>query len=71
MIAEVYSLNHDKESPEERRERMRQEELKGNPGGSSHGGGLQDLIGDLGWKGTCILILLIIIGIVIYLTVFN
>lgn len=64
-------MNHDKESPEERRERMRQEELKGNPGGSSHGGGLQDLIGDLGWKGTCILILLIIIGIVIYLTVFN
>lgn len=71
MIAEVYSLNHDKESPEERRERMRQEELKGNPGGSSHGGGLQDLIGDLGWKGTGLLILLIIVAVAIYLAVFN
>ncbi|MER2114032.1 MAG: DUF6366 family protein [Solibacillus isronensis] len=36
-----------------------------------HGGGLQDLIGDLGWKGTGILFLIIIIGIVIYLAVFN
>ncbi len=67
----MHSLNHDKESPEERRERMRQEELKGNPGGSSHGGGLQDLIGDLGWKGTGILILLIIFSMVIYLAFFN
>lgn len=31
--------------------------------GSIHGGGLQDLIGDLGWKGKGILILLIIVGI--------
>lgn len=68
---EVSSLNKDKETPEERRERLRQEELKRNPAGSIHGGGLQDLIGDLGWKGTGILILLIIIGTVIYLAFFN
>ncbi|MFP3919753.1 DUF6366 family protein, partial [Lysinibacillus telephonicus] len=56
-------MNIDKETPEERRERLRQEELKRNPAGSIRGGGLQDLIGDMGWKGTGILILLIIVGI--------
>lgn len=69
---EACSLNEDKETPEARRERLRQEELKRNPAGSvHHGGGLQDLIGDMGWKGTGILILLIIVGIVIYLAFFN
>lgn len=58
-------MNIDKETPEERRERLRQEELKRNPAGSIRGGGLQDLIGDMGWKGTGILILLIIVGICI------
>lgn len=46
---------------------MRQEELKRNPGGSMQGGGLQDLIGDLGWKGTGILVLFIIAGMIGYL----
>lgn len=64
-------MNKDKETPEARRERLRQEELKRNPAGSIHGGGLQDLIGDFGWKGTGILFLLIIVGIVIYLAFFN
>ncbi len=68
---EVYSLNKDKETPEARRERLRQEELKKNPAGSIHGGGLQDLFGDLGWKGIGILILLIIVGSIIYLAFFN
>lgn len=71
LVAEVYSLNKDKETPESRRERLRQEELKRNPAGGIHGGGLQDLIGDFGWKGTGILILLIIIGVVIYLAFFD
>ena len=38
----VFLLNKDKEGPEERRERLRQEELKRNPAGGIHGGGLQD-----------------------------
>lgn len=64
-------MNKDKETPEARRERLRQEELKRNPAGSIHGGGLHDLIGDLGWKGTGILIIVIIVGIIIYLSFFN
>lgn len=64
-------MRKDKESTEERRERLRQEELKRNPAGSIHGGGLKDLIGDLGWKGMGILIILIIVGTIIYLAFFN
>ncbi|MFC7684957.1 DUF6366 family protein [Ureibacillus sp. GCM10028918] len=60
-----------KETPGERRERLRQEELKRNPSGSIHGGGLQDFIGNLGWKGAGILILIIIVCIIIYLAFFN
>lgn len=66
----VFLLNQ-KESPEKTRERLRQEELRRNPAGSIHGGGLQDLVGGLGWKGTGILILLIIVGSIIYLAFFN
>ena len=61
------------ETPEQRRERMRQEELKNNPTGSlndslnrAQNGGLTDLVGNLGWKGTGLLIILIIIGVVVY-----
>lgn len=68
---EVLFLNKEKETPEEKRERLRQGELKRNPSGSIRGGGLQDLVGDLGWKGTGILFLLIIGGIIIYLAFFN
>ncbi|MCM3721203.1 DUF6366 family protein [Solibacillus isronensis] len=63
-------MNKDQETPEARRERLRQQELKRNPA-AMHGGGFQDLIGDLGWKGTGILFLIIVIAIVIYLTFFN
>jgi hypothetical protein len=61
-------MSDDKESPERRRERMRQEELKRNPTGNmndafnkANSGGLVDLVGSLGWKGTGILILVITI----------
>ncbi|MFZ0447526.1 MAG: DUF6366 family protein [Bacillus sp. (in: firmicutes)] len=64
-------MNKDKESPEKIRERLRQEELRRNPSGNIYGGGLQDLVGSLGWKGTVILILLIIVGSIIYLAYFN
>lgn len=60
-------MNQDHETPEERRERLRQAELK-HPSSSIHGGGLADLVGGLGWKGAGILILvMIVIGIIILL----
>lgn len=63
----------DKETPERRRERLRLEELKRrNATGSmndafnrAENGNLADLVGSLGWKGTGILILAIIIGMVV------
>mgnify|MGYP003446556170 CR=1 FL=1 len=57
-------MYQDKVTPKEKRERMRQEELK-NPSSSIHGSNLSDLVGGLGWKGTGILILVIIIGFII------
>lgn len=66
------------ETPEERRERLRQEELKGNPTGnlndSSHRakhGSLVDLVGGMGWKSTGMLIILIVVGFVIFSLFFN
>ncbi|MCL7748796.1 DUF6366 family protein [Halalkalibacter alkaliphilus] len=65
-------MKDSKETPERRRERMRQEEVKRNPGGNMRDasnraqyGGLVDLVNSLGWKGTGILILVIIIGFII------
>jgi hypothetical protein len=65
-------MSKDKETPERRRERLRQEELKRNPTGNmndafnrAENGNLADLVGSLGWKGTGILILVIIIGFVV------
>ena len=57
-------MYQDKVTPKEKRERMRQEELK-NPSNSIHGSNLSDLVGGLGWKTTGILILVIIIGFII------
>jgi hypothetical protein len=57
----VMGMSDDKETPERRRERMRQEELK-RPSSSIHGSVLSDLVGALGWKGTLLLIILMIIG---------
>ncbi|RDW20341.1 hypothetical protein CWR48_06570 [Oceanobacillus arenosus] len=59
-------MSEERETPERRRERLRQEELKRNPAGSIHGGGLPDLVGGMGWKFTGILILLLIVGFLIY-----
>lgn len=65
------------DTPEEKRERLRQEELKGNPMGTfgdginrAQFGSFSDLVGGLGWKGTGILIILLMIGYVIYKLVF-
>lgn len=62
-------MQDNKETPERKRERLRQEELKRNPTGSlndafnrANSGSLVDLVGSLGWKGMGILILVLIIG---------
>lgn len=68
----------DQETPEQQRERLRQQELKNNPTGNlndsfnrANNGSLVDLVGSLGWKGTGILILVIILGFLIYSAFFR
>jgi len=63
-------MSENKETPEDRREKIRQRELK-RPSSSIHGGGLPDLVGGLGWKGTGILILVIIFIAVLALILLN
>lgn len=65
-------MGEDKETPERRRERLRQEELKRNPTGNvndafnrAKNGNLADLAGSLGWKGIGVLIFVIIIGFIV------
>ena len=65
-------MQENKETPERKRERLRQQELKGNPTGNlndaynrANNGSLVDLVGSLGWKGTGILLLVLIIGVII------
>lgn len=64
-------MDKNKETPEAKRERMRQKELKKGPAGSVHGGGLPDLVGGLGWKGTGVLLLILIAGFIIYAAFFR
>ena len=71
-------MRNNKESPEERRERLRQEEWKNNPTGVSKdsfsrstNGSLVELVGGLGWKGTLVLIFIIILGFIIYSVFFS
>ncbi|MFD1337480.1 DUF6366 family protein [Oceanobacillus iheyensis] len=60
-------MNHDQNQPEKQREKLRQEELK-HPASSSQGSNLADLVGGMGWKGTLILLLtLILIAVVVSL----
>lgn len=60
----MLSLKHHHEKPGEKRERLRQEELKKNPTGALKDG--FNLVGDLGWKGTGILIVVLIVGYFLY-----
>ncbi|MCP3031542.1 DUF6366 family protein [Halobacillus sp. A1] len=71
-------MGNEKETPEERRERLRQEELKGNYNGNlkdstyrAHNGSLVDLVGGIGWKGTGMFIILIIVGFIVYSLFFS
>ncbi|MDQ0970210.1 hypothetical protein F4694_003967 [Bacillus niacini] len=61
------------ETSEEKREKLRQKELNKNPSGAlrdgfnrAENGNLADLVGGLGWKGTGILIIVLIAGYVLY-----
>lgn len=63
-------MDKENETPEIKRERMRQEELK-SPASSIHGGNLADLVGALNWKATGILFLVIIFGGIYLLLKFN
>ncbi|WP_440116412.1 DUF6366 family protein [Paenibacillus sp. QZ-Y1] len=70
-------MNFREETPEEKRERLRQEELKGRPMitfsdgiNRAQFGSFADLVGGLGWKGTGILIVILVIGYAIYKLVF-
>ncbi|PAD20659.1 DUF6366 family protein [Terribacillus saccharophilus] len=63
-------MTEHKETPEIRRERLRQEEIKRNPAGNmsnafnrGENGNLVDLVGGLSWKVTGI-ILLVLIGVI-------
>lgn len=58
-----------KQTPEQMRERIRQQELKRNPSGGlndsfnrAESGALSDLAGSLSWKGAIVLIVIVIIG---------
>ncbi|MGD6892557.1 DUF6366 family protein [Bacillus mobilis] len=62
-----------KESPEEKRERIRQSELKNNPTGSlndglnrSEVGSPVDMTCGMNWKGTGLIILVLVLGYIIY-----
>ncbi|MGN4672600.1 DUF6366 family protein [Bacillus cereus group sp. MYBK225-1] len=62
-----------KESPEEKRERIRQSELKNNPTGSlqdglnrAETGSPVDMTGGMNWKGTALVILLLVLAYSIY-----
>ncbi|EJQ52601.1 Uncharacterized protein BWINRASL_01810 [Bacillus mycoides] len=62
-----------KESPEEKRERMRQSELKNNPTGSlndglnrAESGNPVDMTGGMNWRSTGIIILVLLLGYIIY-----
>ncbi len=73
----MLGLNNRQENPKEKRERLRQEELKRNPGGAlrdgfsrGENGDLTNLVGDLGWKGTAVLIIVLIVGYVLYKLLF-
>ena len=70
-------MSNQSKIPEEKRERLRHEELKRTPTGNlndsfnkANTGSFVDLVGSLGWKGTGILIVVLIVGYVLYKLIF-
>ncbi|MGH1058753.1 DUF6366 family protein [Bacillus paranthracis] len=67
-----------KELPEEKRERIRQSELKNNSTGSLHDGlnraetgSPVDMVGGMNWKGTALVILVLVLAYIIYTYFFS
>ncbi|WKA56585.1 DUF6366 family protein [Planococcus shixiaomingii] len=68
-----------KETPREKRERLRQNESRNNPTGSlrdgfdsgAGNGNLSDIAGDLGWKGMGLLVIVLGVGYTIYQVFFG
>ncbi|MCM3093599.1 MULTISPECIES: DUF6366 family protein [unclassified Cytobacillus] len=63
------------ETPEEKRERLKQSELKTTSAlndslNRGSNGSLTGLTGGLGWKGTAVLIVVLIVGFVLYKLIF-
>lgn len=63
-------MRRDSETPEQKRERLRQEELK-QPMSSIQGSNVSDSVGSFVWKGTGLLILLLVVGLIIYASFFQ
>jgi len=69
----VFGLDNRQETPAEKRERLRQEELRKNPTGAlrdgldrAENGNLVDVAGGMGWKDMVILIIVLLGGYVLY-----
>jgi len=59
-------MSENNDTPKERRERLRQKELE-----KLHGSNLSDLVGGLGWKGTGVIILVLILAFIVYAVFFQ
>ncbi|MFJ6210015.1 DUF6366 family protein [Lysinibacillus sp. NPDC092081] len=62
------------ETPEEKRERLKQSELKNNPTGSLNDGinrGISGNLNGMGWKETVVLVLVLFIGYITYKLFFS
>lgn len=60
--------DENEKGPEEKREELRQKELK-NLSSSIHGSNLADLVGGLTWKKTGIIILVLLVVLVIFIVI--
>ncbi len=58
-------MSNHRQTPGERREKLRQKELK-HPSSSIHGSNLSDTVGGMGWKSTGIMMLVLIFVGIIY-----
>lgn len=63
-------MSKDKVTFEDNREMLGQKELN-TPSSSVQGSNLSDLVGGLSWKGTGILILVLILGFIVYSVFFR
>lgn len=63
-------MSEHRKNPEDRRERLRQEELK-HPSSSVQGSNLADLVGGLGWKSAGIIILVLLLILILLFVFFK